>query len=324
MRYVLVILILLPLFSWGQGNLVPNGGFEELVNCPEMAGQWWNTSDWTNASGGGSPDYFNVCNLPLVFPPDTIYWPHLGIPSNAFGYQDAYSGVAYMGIYCFSALQPDKGEYIQVQLTDSIFPSVRYLVSFYVSLADNGRYSINPIGAYFSKEPIVQQNEVDRIDVLPQVVNTIDNPLTDKDEWVLITDTFNSRYGGERYLTIGNFNTSATSDTIYYFSGDTSGVYAYYYIDDVSVIALDSIPNGVGEVEPLAFKVWPNPAQHHITITAPSALTAASVSIYNISGQRLVSGAYTPQIDISNLPNGVYFIELRNQTSIARQRFVKM
>jgi hypothetical protein len=259
-----------------------------------------------------------------IFGPDTVYTPNAGIPANAFGYQPAHSGEAYAGIYCLAVMQPDAGEYIQVQLTDSIVPSIRYLVSFYASLADNGRYAINPLGAYLSKESITSDN-VQIFEVEPQILNTIDNPLTNPDVWVLITDTFSSRYGGERYLTIGNFNTTETSDTVLYNpDGDISAIYAYYYIDDVSVIALDSIPNGVDEEEPLAFKVWPNPAQNHITITAPSALTAASVSIYSISGQRLVSGAYDAQIDISNLPNGIYFIELRNETSIARQRFVKM
>ncbi len=319
----LVILVLLPLLVQGQQNLVQNSSFELFDHCPNQSGIYSiNALNWI-IPNAASPDYYNVCALPNIFPPDTHQWPNMGVPANVFGNQPAHSGDAYIGIYCYSAIQEDLREYIQIQLTDSIIPSIRYEVSFYVSFADQVRYSINTIGAYFSKESVFQ-DDVYRFNLDPQILNTGENPLTSKEDWVVITDTFNSRYGGERYLTIGNFNTDGTSDTLYNFSGDTSWIYAYYYIDDVSVIALDSIPDGVGEVEPWAFKVWPNPAQNHITITAPSALTAASVSIYSISGQRLVSGAYDAQIDITNLPNGIYFIELRNETNIGRRRFVKM
>jgi hypothetical protein len=62
--------------------------------------------------------------------------------------------------------------------------------------------------------------------VEPQILNTHENLLTDPDVWVLITDTFSSRYGGERYLTIGNFNTDATSDTVYWNVDEVSGAAA--------------------------------------------------------------------------------------------------
>jgi hypothetical protein len=318
MKLIIVISVALPLLSWGQGNLVPNGSFEEFDHCPHGPDQLFLSHHWHNPNAG-SPDYFHSCNPPLiyVFGPDTVILPHLGVPANAFGYQHAHSGQAYAGIYCFSKYQAELREYLQIQLTDSIFPSVRYLVNFYVSFADNGRYSINTIGAFLSKEPIFQ-DDVYRFDVEPQVLNTSDNPLTSKEDWVLITDTFSSRYGGERYLTIGNFNTDATSDTLYHFSGDTSGIYAYYYIDDVSVVAIDSIPSGVIEDEMgnRIFKVYPNPNSGHLTLEYVLQQNETGIlSVFNLVGglihqQQLAPTTEAMKIDLSMLGNGLYLLSV--------------
>ena len=145
-KYLTTVIISLPLLCWGQGNLVPNGGFEELVSCPTMPGQVWSTSYWNNPNAA-SPDYFHSCNLSLVFPPDTIQWPNVGVPSNTFGYQQANSGEAYSGMYCYSFTQGELRDYIQIKLIDSIVPNVRYLVGFYASLADKSQYTINTLGA---------------------------------------------------------------------------------------------------------------------------------------------------------------------------------
>lgn len=306
---IALILVALPAFCAGQGNLVPNGSFDALISCPTSANQLFNTEHWTNPNAA-SPDLYHSCNQPLVFPPDTIQWPHMGVPWNAFGWQYAHSGEAYAGIYCFSRHQLDLREYLQVTLTDSIFSGVEYQVSFYVSLADQVRYSINTIGAYFSKEPIFQDN-VNRFDVEPQVVNTSVNPLTSKEDWVLITDTFSSRYGGERYITIGNFNTDGTSDTLYHFSGDTSWVYAYYYIDDVSVIALDSIPNSVAQQEQLSFDVWPNPSSEVLHIQ--SRMPFARLRLLDISGRALLSeniAADRHTLQLAGIPPGLYLLDV--------------
>lgn len=323
MKRLIVLLVALPLLSWGQGNLVPNGGFEEFDHCPDQSGIWSiNAFYWTNAGGAGSPDYYHECAVPNIFPPDTHQWPNMGVPANLLGHQDAHSGQAYIGIYCFSATQSSLREYIQAQLTDSIVPTVRYLVRFHASFADNVRYSVSTIGAHFSKEPIVQDG-VYSFDVEPHIVNTGANPLTSKEDWVLITDTFSSRYGGERYLTIGNFNTDATSDTLYHFSGDTSWVYAYYYIDDVSVVAIDSIPESIGEDRALQFSVHPNPATEAVRIEGHG---LSEVQLLDISGrtvlrESIVSNRHT--LRLAGVPAGLYLVELRDaQGRRAAERIV--
>jgi hypothetical protein len=314
----LIIFILLPVLANGQQNLVPNGGFELFNHCPNQSGIYSiNALDWT-IPNPASPDYYNVCALPNIFPPDTHQCPNMGVPANVFGYQPAHSGDAYIGIYCFALTQPDGGEYIQVQLADSIVPSIRYQVSFYASLADNGRYALATIGAYLSKEAIT--NDSFRFDVIPQILNPVGNPLTDPESWVLITDTFSSRYGGERYLTIGNFNTSATSDTVLYNpEGDVSYVYAYYYIDDVSVIALDSLPSGVGEAERLAFSIYPNPAADAVSFNLGTAGTAVrEVRVWDAVGREVLYEGTIPQrVNISHLPPGLFMVQLTTTNGLS-------
>jgi hypothetical protein len=201
---------------------------------------------------------------------------------------------------------------------------MRYLVRFYASLADNGLYALNTLGGYFSKEQISRTDYM-RFEVEPQIVNDLGNPLTDPDGWMLITDTFSSRYGGERFLTLGNFNTTATSDTLFYNpTGDISARYAYYYIDDVSLVAIDSIPSGVNETEGLALSVYPNPAQEFITISSGRGL--AMLRLLDLSGRSLrvqpvASDRYT--LPLQGIGPGIYLLEATDRTGrVAVQKVV--
>ncbi len=51
-------------------------------------------------------------------------------------------------------------------------------------------------------------------------------------------------WGGGNYITIGNFNNDATTDTLKVHDSVPTDA-AYYFIDDVSVISIDSIPGGL-------------------------------------------------------------------------------
>jgi hypothetical protein len=64
--------------------------------------------------------------------------------------------------------------------------------------------------------------------------------------------------GGEQYLTIANFMSDAMSDSVYVGNG-TNGDRAYYYIDDVSLVPLDSLlsVDDVGKTEIVS--VFPKP-----------------------------------------------------------------
>lgn len=235
------------MLQWGNlqaqhtENMVFNGSFEEYSTCPQridatgiMNGvdAWWQPSK-------GSSDYFNACGGRECL-----------TPRNKMGIQEAHDGVAYCGIYCS---KENYREYLQTELREPLVAGKRYRVSYWVSLADKSPFAVASLGALFTQERIndttwniLMQNEVtDLGDGQRQVVATYYRPqvvngeLLDKNqEWQLITGEFKAK-GGERFLTLGNFNSFNHSYVVAtdFPNAVLSG--AYYYIDDVSVICLD-------------------------------------------------------------------------------------
>ena len=334
MRLMVFILALLPVLCMGQENLVPNGSFEEYSDCPVSASQGNRAVGWT-VPNLGSPEFFHSCSeSDYLVPPEVIY-----------GYEYPHTGEGFIGMYFFSFTDPEDREYIQTQLLDPIYPGVRYKVSFYVSLAELSRYAVSSVGAHLSTQPL-NQNDYWVIDVEPQIQNQAGNIIADTAGWVLVSDTFVSRTGGgEEWLTIGNFNYAADSDT-FAFQPPTPDMgnffFSYYYIDDVSVIALDSVPSGITEQETIGFDVWPNPATDVVrfrvgdpsTSQAPLDMTVRVLDAVgrlcggqfplvkgvSATGGRGISG----EVDISTLPTGIYFLELTNtEGKRAVRKFVK-
>jgi hypothetical protein len=72
--------------------------------------------------------------------------------------------------------------------------------------------------------------------------------------------------------------------------------------------------------------VYPNPARDIITIETSEANFIGSLSIINCSGQQFITRQFTKpkmQIDISNLPSGVYFVRLTNDNTVAVGKIIK-
>jgi hypothetical protein len=239
---------------------------------------------------------------------------------NVFGSQTPLSGDAFVGIYAFTYFQPELwSEYIQVQLLEALQGGVRYKVSFHVSLADEVVFAVNKLGAYLSENPLENINGWN-LDVEPQILNATENLLTDTSSWVLVTDTFASRAGGgERYITIGNFFPPTESDTMQYRPGfQPSTSYSYYYIDDVSVIALDSVPNNIGEVASSdeSFAVYPNPASGFVTIEyALEDKQVGVLNMYDLTGSilfsRLLNSSTSKMnIELEGIASGLYLMQL--------------
>jgi hypothetical protein len=71
------------------------------------------------------------------------------------------------------------------------------------------------------------------------------------------------------------------------------------------------------------FNIYPNPANItlYIKVTGPLPETP---KLYNVSGQLIYTGKFIPELDVSTLSPGAYFIELRTGAEVARRMFVKM
>ncbi len=163
----------------------------------------------------------------------------------------------------------------------------------------------------------------DYLNFTPQINNT--TLITDTANWTLISGQYIAN-GGEQYIIIGNFFPDSLTDTVavnpsQYFSE------AYYFVDDVSVI--DCTDAGVNEIEEADFKLFPNPAKNELNLSAN--YKVLSTKIYNVIGEVVYNTINTQtKIDISNLPRGLYFIELETdgstgspQVRTARRKFVK-
>lgn len=205
-------------------NLVPNPSFEIKTSCPTAANQLPLASPWVNPTGA-SPDYFNQCATSFSF---------VDVPQNSFGYQNARTGVAYAGGFGRGSGSPIR-EYVQAPLTDSLLSGKKYCVSFYVSLANRSKYAINSFGAYLSNDSI-RSTSYQAIPYIPQVINPSTSMLSDTSGWMLISGVLTA-VGGEKYVTIGNFNDDTNTDTLLINPSDPSLGSTYYYIDDVSVIS---------------------------------------------------------------------------------------
>jgi hypothetical protein len=308
----LLILVLLPALVSGQENIVPNPDFEEISDCPWDISQIDLAYPWTNSGNSNapdSPDLFNNCALN----------PYSGVPINSMGFQNAYSGLAYSGIFTIGnfIVNPEVREYLQVELTESIYAGVRYEVVFNVSLGDEYGHAIGTIGAYFSETRVARET-LFYLDVVPQIQSTEGIILDSKDGWMTVRDTFNSRYGGEKFMLIGNFFPDSLSGLTYIDEG--SSTYnrnrSYYYIDDVSVVALDSIPSGVGEIEKFELKVYPNPNDGLMTVAYQLAEgESGKLSIYTTIGILIYEHALSAsdnltEIKLNNIPSGIYLLNI--------------
>lgn len=216
-------------FSVGAQNLVPNGDFEDYTQCPDYVSQIDRAVGWFRPTEGTS-DYLHAC---LGVP-----W-SLSVPDNSFGNETAHSGQGYAGFYCFYANDAagvpgdDDREYVTHALAQPLVPGSTYAVEFFVSLADVSKYAVRDIGALLSMTPPLRSDEL-AIEGVPQVRNSTLALLDEKNGWTRISGCFmaDSAYG---YITIGNFNTAATTayvemPTIYPLT-----FYSYYFVDDVSV-----------------------------------------------------------------------------------------
>ncbi len=120
-------------------------------------------------------------------------------------------------------------------------------------------------------------------------------------------------------------------------TGLCAGTYTFYAINSTnfncgSATVTITCTNAVNENDASAYlQIFPNPASENLTInfTYPNGGTVKEVSIYNSIGEKVKmklygnSGKFSNTISISELPKGIYFLELRDEKNSYKRRFVK-
>ncbi|CAN5347700.1 hypothetical protein BH09BAC5_BH09BAC5_11040 [soil metagenome] len=193
------ILIAGSLFSQ---NLIPNPGFEEYKKIPisfcRTAKEFSATvKSWTMPNEATS-DYFHAkCKANAST-----------IKNNFAGFQNAEEGEAYVGIYCNMSNGMNYSEYLKTKLVKPLKAGQRYVIQFYVSLAEASEYAMDRFGVLFMKENYVQKNMFP----IPFEATVESNDgfyYTDKKNWKQVRMSFVAT-GGEKYMIIGNFHKNGT------------------------------------------------------------------------------------------------------------------
>lgn len=308
-KYYKPLVIYLFLFKniiYSQTNLIQNSSFEKYTNpidCPngsfEIGGFPTNHHVVDNWYTYNSPDYYNsICSNTTIS----------NVPQARFGDSYAKHGNAYAGIIAFAGNFETK-EYVYQNLQTPLIADSVYCLSFFITKADRVTHAIKNLGAYFS---VNLPSLVSYINATPQVVNS-SGFISDTINWVEIQGCFTAQ-GGEQYITIGNFNSNANTDTLNV--GCTNQLfgtnkYAYYYIDSVSLWQ-NNFPTSINEFKKEnEFSIFPNPTNNICTISSKTIIQKTEVT--NIAGQVLLSeivNEKTHQLQLHNFSQGIYFIKV--------------
>lgn len=226
-RYLLFILITA---VWAENlyaqNLINNPSFEEKNCCPDGYSQFHCTNTWTRPTKGTS-DYYNGCK-------NKFYNPEVKVPQNFFGYQAAFDGDAYVGIYTF--YKDSYREYIQIELDSVLIKDKKYGFSIQTSLADKAGIAVNSLGVAFS-DTLVKQRDLLFTLKLPheKLQNKSNSFLDNKEKWTDLYIDYIAK-GGEKFIIIGNFLENQVTDTTSIITEDverSERFAAYYYLDNI-------------------------------------------------------------------------------------------
>jgi len=210
-------------------NIVPNYSFESTINCAVSVGGG-GANNWISPTylSYAQYSYFNACSIN----------PCCGVPNNTYGagWQYARTGIAYAAMFFSSNDGSSIRYYLQTQLLDTLKAYHCYYIEFYVNLIKAAKCANNNI-SLFINDTGIGNNGLKPVYLIPQILQYGNPIITDTLNWVRVGGIYTAQ-GSESFITIGDFTDDAHTDTVNISGGNYPGG---YYIDDVSVIPLDSM-----------------------------------------------------------------------------------
>ncbi len=313
---IMVFLCLAHQVDAQENNHVPNPSFEAHTTCPNSSGMVGFAEPWYSVYG--SVDYYLECGTNGY-----------DIPVSIVGGGYARTGEAYTGLALghMAEFVSEAKEYVGVPLKSSLSANARYRIVFYVSLCDSTWYAAKNIGAYLSIGP-PQDDITSLLAIEPHVRYEGEEFLTDKEGWTRIEGTYLAQ-GGENFLTIGNFDNDATTETVFVEGGAVPHPsfpeywrWVCYFIDDVSVIDVDSLV-GIEAVSTESISIYPNPTRKHFTIETEQG-NGGTLRLLDMAGREVLLVALQSSrqsVAIEGIPAGVYVAVVEQQgTVIARKK----
>ncbi|MCO5274468.1 MAG: T9SS type A sorting domain-containing protein [Flavobacteriales bacterium] len=299
---------------------MPNHSFEEYDTCRVFNDVYYPDDGplgWFSASG--TPDHFVSC-LP--------YGSFNGSPLSYWVFQYPQDGECYAGVITYREF-PEVREYFMVKLLEPLVVGVRYYASFYTSPGFGGPQpqvwvATSGIGMIFTTQP--RQWELG--DPYPPPLNYahVYSPsiITDTVGWTLVSGSFvaDSAY---RYVMLGNAFDNASTDTLH-FANYNWLPQGYMVIDNVCVsMDPDGCPLAVGVPDRWAevVRLYPNPAQHRITVGGLKPGTL--VRIRDLVGRNVwkgVSAGDRLSLDVEHWARGTYVLHVEGTRKRQSFKFV--
>lgn len=78
---------------------------------------------------------------------------------------------------------------------------------------------------------------------------------------------------------------------------------------------------GINEQNKSAFKLYPNPVSNTLNILVEN--SAEKVKVIDLTGKIILEQEFDSSVDVSMLPNGMFFIELQSEGQTSTRLFVK-
>lgn len=215
-------------------NLVPNPSFENYYNCGNLYVN--NAVDWEMLNNGTSSAVLLACQADSYGRTPRQY-----LDACFQSYQTVRTGSAYaeFGVYTTFVNSQESG-HPACKLLDTLKAGKIYCVTYYVSMWNNARYSIDKLGALLTPTPFpyyVSGTTTPTFSMAglytPQVISTAGVVYEDTLGWEEVSGTFTA-VGNEAYLTLGDFFLHSQHFIKNSYPSNCNGL-AEYYIDDVSV-----------------------------------------------------------------------------------------
>jgi len=138
------------------------------------------------------------------------------------------------------------------------------------------------------------------------------------------------KFDGINWITVGNsgFSAGIAQWTSLAFNPSGRPYVAYSDIANFgkATAMYFNAPTGINEIQESRLSLYPNPAIDKITIKTSSTSTSSHVTIMNLNGQKLITRQITKpktQLDISNLPSGVYFVRITSERKMEAGKIIK-
>lgn len=104
---------------------------------------------------------------------------------------------------------------------------------------------------------------------------------------------------------------------IYYHQKDDSGLYKIFLRYRTGTLGLDEIANKI------KISIYPNPSKNIINVVLCNPTEHFTIYVYTLLGQEIYKEINTTSIDISNYSNGIYFLTIKKNDKMWKDRFIK-